>query len=310
MTSKPIATFPAVSVVIPTHNRPELMKRAVESVFAQTYGGQLEVIVVFDACDPMLPVLTAAPNRSLRAMVNHRSRGLAGARNSGILASAHDFVAFLDDDDHWMPTKLAQQMERFEEQPASLLVGTAMVVDDGHRLHERLVPGDTVAYSDLLEDRLPGLHSSSFVLRRSALLGEVGLIDEELPRSYGEDYDLLLRTAKVGRISVVNRPLLTVTWQGQSYFFGRWALYAEALQYLLAKHPGFATSRTAIGRIESQVAFALAASDQGREARRWAQRALAHDPRAIKAMLAILISYRLTTADRVTKVAARFGRGI
>jgi hypothetical protein len=310
MKSKPIATFPAVSVVIPTHNRPELMKRALESVLAQTYGGELEVIVVFDACDPVLPDVPVESTRSLRALVNDRSRGLAGARNCGILASSHDFVAFLDDDDHWMPTKLARQMDRFEEQPESLLVGTAMVVDDGQRLHERLVPRDTVVYSELLEDRLPGLHSSSFVLRRSALLGEVGLIDEDLPRSYGEDYDLLLRTAEVGHISVVNHPLLTVTWQGQSYFFGKWALYAEALQYLLAKHPGFASSRTAIGRIESQVAFALAASNQRRDARDWARRSLAHDPRAIKAVLAILISYRLTSADRVAKVAARFGRGI
>jgi hypothetical protein len=310
MTSKPIATFPAVSVVIPTHNRPELMKRAVESVLAQTYGGELEVIVVFDACDPVLPDVPREPRRSLKALVNQRSRGLAGARNSGILASSHDFVAFLDDDDHWMPTKLARQMDRFDEEPASLLVGTAMVVDDGLRLHERLVPTETVIYTDLLEDRLPGLHSSSFVLRRSALLGDVGLIDEELPRSYGEDYDLLLRTAQVGPISVVNHPLLTVTWQGQSYFFGQWALYAEALQYLLAKHPGFASSRTAIGRIESQVAFALAASNQRVQAREWARRSLAHDPRGVKAMLALLISYRMTTADRVTKVAARFGRGI
>lgn len=303
-------TEPSVTAVVPTHNRPEMMRRAVQSILDQDYRGDIEVIVVFDACDPVLPDVVVPANRVLRALVNERSRGLAGGRNTGIVAAEHDFVAFLDDDDHWLPGKLERQMQVFAKRPQAILVGTALVVDDGDRMHERLVPSESVSHRELLHDRLAGLHSSSFVFRRDALLGAVGLIDEKLPRSYGEDYDILLRTSMITDVHVVNEPLVSVTWQGQSYFFGQWAAYAEALQYLLEKHPDFAVSGAAIGRIESQIAFALAASGQRREASLWARRAIGHSPRQLKAYLAQAIALRLTTAAAVTRVAARFGKGI
>ena len=301
---------PAVSAVVPTHNRPDMMRRAVQSILDQGYPGHVEVIVVFDACEPVLPDVVVPGNRELKALVNERSRGLAGGRNTGILAAEHDYVAFLDDDDYWMPHKLERQMAKFLERPDSLLVGTAMIVDDGERTHERLVPSESISHRDLLHDRLAGLHSSSFVFRRAALLGPIGLIDEELPRSYGEDYDILLRTSAITDVVVVNEALVSVTWQGQSYFFGQWAAYAEALQYLLEKHPDFASSGPAIGRIESQIAFALAASGQRSEGARWARRAIAHSGRQTKAYLALAIAMRLTTANAVARTAARFGKGI
>lgn len=185
-----------------------------------------------------------------------------------------------------------------------------MVVDDGERTHERLVPSTTVKHSDFIRNRLAGLHSSSFVFRRDRLLGDLGLVDEQLPRSYGEDYDLLLRTSALHPVSVVNRPLVSVTWQGQSFFFGQWDAYAQALQYLLAKHPAFATNPRAIGRIQSQIAFALAASGQRTAARSWARHSLRNDPRQVKAALALAISTGLVTAPQITRVVQRFGKGI
>jgi len=303
-------TRPAVSVVIPTHDRPELMKRAVESVVSQDYDGQVEIIVVFDACAPVLPEVSLDTRHSLVAVVNERTRGLAGARNSGILAASHDYVAFLDDDDYWLQDKLEYQMAAFEQWPDAILVGTAMRVHDGSTTHDRLLPFTLITHDDLVRDRLAALHSSSLLFRRAALLGPLGLIDELLPRSYGEDYDILLRTAQVQPIVVVNLPLVVVSWQGQSYFFGRWSLYAEALQYLLAKHPQFGANRRAVSRIESQVAFALAASGQPAEARTWARRSLGHDALQVKAALAYAISLGLVSSDRVVRVAQRMGRGI
>jgi len=299
-----------VTAVVPTHNRPDLMKRAVQSILDQTYEGDIEIVVVFDACEPRLPDVELPRNRTLRALVNERSRGLAGGRNTGILAASHDFVAFLDDDDYWMPEKLARQMRAFDAHEDAILVGTAMIVDDGERTHERLVPSETVTHHDLLHNRLAGLHSSSFVFRRHAFLGSLGLVDEQLPRSYGEDYDMLLRTAAIGPIVVVNEPLVGVTWKGQSFFFGQWAVYAEALQYLLAKHPEFGSTRSAVGRIESQIAFALAASGQRGAGVDWAKKSIRHDPCQAKAYLAIAIALRLVTADRIARTAQRFGKGI
>jgi glycosyltransferase involved in cell wall biosynthesis len=136
---------PGVTTVIPTHRRPERMREAVSSVVQQSYAGDIEIIVVFDACDVSLPDVDLPASRELRGVANDRVRGLAGARNSGILAAKHDFVAFLDDDDVWLPGKLEAQMPLFEHHPEAGLVGTAMRVDDGRSTHDRLAP-DTVEH--------------------------------------------------------------------------------------------------------------------------------------------------------------------
>jgi hypothetical protein len=304
------STFPPVSAVVPTHRRPELMRAAVQSIIDQDYPGLIEIIVVFDACPPELPDVDLGPNRTLRALVNERVRGLAGARNSGILDASHDFVAFLDDDDAWLPRKLTAQMPLFERRADIRLVGSAMQVDDGHSTHERLVPSDVVTHDDLIHSRLAGLHSSSFVFRRSALIDEIGLIDEQLPGAYGEDYDVLLRTALLAPITLVNEPLVSVRWQGQSYYFGRWAEYAEALTYLLAKHEDIASEPSALARIKSQIAFALAASGEGQRSRQVARQVLRRDPRRVRAWLALAISWHIVSADSVGRLANRLGKGI
>lgn len=305
-----VRIHPPVTAVVPTHNRPELMKRAVQSIVDQTYAGPIEILVVFDACEPQLPDVALPANRTLTALVNDRVRGLAGGRNTGILAATSGFVAFLDDDDYWFPEKLEHQMNLFAERPDALLVGTAMVVDDGERTHERLVPTDNVTHRDLLRKKFAGLHSSSFVFRRTALIEQLGMIDEDLPRAYGEDWDILLRTSAITDVPVVNRPLVGVTWQGQSYFFGKWALYADAMQYLLAKHEDLGADPRNLGHIQSQIAFALAASGQRREARAWSRKALRNDIRQPKAHLALAVAFRLITADRVARIVQRFGKGI
>lgn len=303
-----MAQLPAVTAVIPTHNRPEQMRRAVESVLDQEYAAGIDVIIVFDAEEPYVPDVNVPVGRTLTATVNERSRGLAGARNSGIIAATNDYVAFLDDDDWWMPGKLSAQMDGLAKDV--LLVGSAIVLDDGERQHTRLVPVENVTHEALLRDRMAGLHSSTFVFRRDALLGELGLVDEDLPGSYGEDYDLLLRTSRLGRIAVVNEPLVSVTWSQNSYFFGKWGAYAEGLEYLLGAHAGFKQDRKAHARLAAQIAFARASNGDSKEARSWVWTAVRRDPGQIKAWLALAISLRIISAAWVTKTVQLMGKGI
>ena len=300
---------PAVTCVVPTHRRPERMRRAVLSVVEQTYAGDIEIVVVFDACDVELPDVVLPANRTIRGIPNDRSTGLAGARNTGILAARHAFVAFLDDDDEWLPAKLAAQMDLFVEHPDVGLVGSAMQVDDGRAVHDRLAPSAVVTHADLVHDRIAGLHSSSFVFRRT-LLDQVGMIDEQLPGAHGEDYDVLLAVSQLAPVRLVNEPLVSVRWTGESYFYGHWAAYAEGHMYLLDKHPDLRSDDYACSRISSQIGFALAAAGRRRESRRWLGQSLRLQPLNVRAWLGLLISVRLLSAPLVARVANLFGRGI
>jgi glycosyltransferase involved in cell wall biosynthesis len=301
---------PPVSAVVPTHRRPDSMRRAVQSILDQTYPGDIEVIVVFDDCPVELPDVRVPDGRTLRVIGNERVRGLAGARNSGITAAQHDFIAFLDDDDTWMPDKLAEQMAVFEQHPAVGLVGSAIRVDDGRTTHDRLVPGTVVTHDDLVRDRIAGLHSSSFVFRRDVLIDRVGMIDEALPGAHGEDYDVLLTTARLAPIRLVNRPLVSVRWVGESYFYGHWHQYAQGHMYLLAKHPELRADENAHARLSSQIGFALAAAGRRAEARTWLRRSLRRQPLNVRAWLGLLISWRVLSAREVARLANLTGKGI
>jgi glycosyltransferase involved in cell wall biosynthesis len=102
---------PAVSVVIPTYRRPHLVPHAVRSALAQT-AGDLEVIVVIDGRDDETrDALGAIADPRLSLLVPDRHLGNADARNAGVARAHGSWIAFLDDDDTWLPPKLERQLE-------------------------------------------------------------------------------------------------------------------------------------------------------------------------------------------------------
>src|SRR4051812_37531512 len=136
-------------------------------------------------------------------------------------------------------------------------------------------------------------HPSTVVVRREAFFDRIGPVDEEIPGSYGEDYDWMLRAAAAGPIAVVPEPLVTVLWGQTSHFTRKWRMISDALQYLLAKHPGFADDPAGLARVQGQIAFAHAALGERSTARAWAARALRLSWRERRAYLALLVSLRL-----------------
>jgi glycosyltransferase involved in cell wall biosynthesis len=101
-----------VSAVIPTRNRPDLVSRAVRSTLAQTHR-ELEVIVIVDGPDSATEgALAAIRDPRLRVIVLRRPVGAAQARNLGVESAQGSWIAFLDDDDEWLPEKIQLQMDR------------------------------------------------------------------------------------------------------------------------------------------------------------------------------------------------------
>jgi glycosyltransferase involved in cell wall biosynthesis len=308
---------PGVTAVIATRDRPELLAAAIDSILGQTYDGPVEVIVVFDQA----PVRTEIerpisdepgsghPGRVGRAVANTRSVGLAGARNTGIGLATGDLIAFCDDDDRWAPGKLTTQVARLTADRAVMAVG-GIRIHFGEVVRERCPATATVTAGDLARSRMTGAHPSTFLIRTDALLGRLGLVDEDIPYGYGEDYDLLLRAARLGPVSVVGEVLAEVLWHPGSYFSRRWEAMIDGLGYLLVKHPEIAADRAGAGWIQGQRAFALAAAGRRREALATAWRSFRLSPRELRAPLAVLVATRLVSAERVMRELNRRGRGI
>lgn len=302
--------FPKVSVVVPTRDRPALLRRALASIVDQTYPGDIEVVVVVDQGDEPSVDLPTTSARTIRVIRNERAAGLAGARNSGILAASGSYVAHCDDDDEWRPEKLSRQLEIFAATPSAEVVVTGVtIVYEGKRI-DRLPARSTVTFQQLLRSRVQAVHPSSIVARRDAMVRDIGLVDEELPGGYGEDYDWLLRAARRRPIPVVQEALVLAHWHASSYFFDRWATIADALGYLLRKFPEFEADRRGRARIFGQIAFAKAAMGDRPAARTWVRRTLRLDPRERRAYLALAVNERLISAESVQQLAHRVGRGI
>lgn len=305
----PIATA-GVSVVIATRGRPEMLRVAVKSILDNDFVGDIEIIVVFDHIEiDSLDDVILPERRTMRTISNERAPGLAGGRNTGIHHARYPFVAFCDDDDEWMPTKLRRQRELWALDPAAALISTGIRIVTADGSHDR-VPPARAEFADFLESRITEIHPSSFLMRREDLLGDIGLVDEELPASYGEDYDLLLRAARVGHVSSIVEPLVIVHWNRASFFAGRWEGIANGLSYLLRKHPEFESSPRGSARIEGQIAFALASLGRRQEARRWARVAIAHDRRQLRAWAALLVAMRLAPPALLVQLVNRRGRGL
>jgi glycosyltransferase involved in cell wall biosynthesis len=301
---------PTITVVIATRDRPELLRRALSAALSQAHPGHLEAVVVFDRSDPedVAPPGSAA-DRTVRVIRNTRTPGLAGARNSGVLAATGDLVAFCDDDDVWLPGKLRRQLEAWDAHPDAIAVATGITIVTEHGRIERIGPPRT-SFEDLLRSRVSELHPSSLLFRREDLLGRVGLVDERLPASYGEDYELLLRAARHGEVLSVADPLVDIHWNRPSFFEGRWDAIAAGLTYILERTPEFAEVPRGSARVEGQVAFAHAARRRRREALRWAGRSLRHDPRQLRALGAIAVALRLADPERLVRRVQRSGRGL
>ncbi|MEL7158362.1 MAG: glycosyltransferase family A protein [Actinomycetota bacterium] len=226
--------------MVATRDRPQLLRRAIDAIVAQDFDHDIEVIVVFDRSEPDHGLEFESSRRRVVVTTNARTPGLPGARNSGIDKAGHDWVAFCDDDDEWLPGKLSGQFAAIDRDPACRAACTGIYIRYEGDDTARIPDASRLTFEGFVHDRMTEVHPSSWLIEREWLTGEVGLVDEEIPGGYAEDYDLMLRTARLGPIAVAPEPLVRVWWHGSSFFFERWKMIDDALAYLLAKHPEFA----------------------------------------------------------------------
>ena len=234
-----MASSDLVSVIIPTYNRADRCRRAVESACEQSHEA-LEIIVVDDGSqDETADTLQGLDDRV--RYVRQRNAGVAAARNHGLKLASGDYVAFLDSDDTWLPRKLEAQLAVLRAFPEAGMVWTDMAaVDEADRtIHDSYLQRMYSAYTyfdperdfaasrplaalwddcphDLSSRRCYSgdiarwmfmgnlVHTSTALLRRDRR-DQVGEFDASL-RFAGEDYDFHYRTCRRGPVAYMDVP--------------------------------------------------------------------------------------------------------
>jgi glycosyltransferase involved in cell wall biosynthesis len=160
---------PVVSVIIPTLDRPLLLDAALGSVAGQQVGGDVEVIVVNDGGTPVTPVVRAWQDvMSVRLVELGRRSGPAAARNIGIEHAEGEYIAFLDDDDLFMPGHLAAGCEPLQRDDADFVYLGAIVADrrlNGHPLDPAAFRVKAYPYDHRLLMVANFLHTGSVIVR-------------------------------------------------------------------------------------------------------------------------------------------------
>lgn len=293
---------------MPTRDRPDRLRAALAAILAQDYPGAITVIVVYDRCDPDL---TVAGNDRVLVRVNDRSPGLAGARNSGILALDTDLVAFCDDDDEWLPGKLTRQVSALIGRPGAEFASCGISVRFGARTSPRTVGRTEVTYAELVRSRMVMVHASTYLTWRSAFTGGgIGLVDESIPESQNEDWDLALRAARRQPIVNVDEPLVRVTWGASSYFARQWEAKVAGLRWMLAHHPDIAASKAGAARVYAQIAFGYACLGKRVESGRWAAKAMRSNWHERRLPFVFAVASGAVSGERVLRTLHARGHGI
>ena len=228
-----------VSAIITTHNRCELLRRAIDSVSSQTYP-LIELIVVDDHSDDGTNEICKDPRINYIYIPKDESRGGNYARNLGIKASKGKYCAFLDDDDYWLPTKIEKQVELIEKEKCELVycgVRTEYVKRKGVFMKDGLPsPIGKGDMSKAILQFIPTTTSCILVDRKS--LFDVGLFDENL--RFWQEYELCIRMAQRKPFYFVNESLMVyrLNQRDKNRLTNKYWEWRKAVEYIHQKHAG------------------------------------------------------------------------
>lgn len=226
-----------ISVVIPTHNRADLLPRAIESAQKQTYR-DIEIIVVSDGStddtDSVVEKIKAEDNR-IKYCPYSPGHGGNYARNYGVEQAGGEYVAFLDDDDEWLPTKLEKQLNLFEADSNMVLAYTGVnVIYVNEKINYSFIPKDQ---GDLSRKVLLGncIGSTSTAMVKKSVFEKSGVFDNDLDAL--QDFDLWIRVVQHGTVGVVSEELINYyNYRGTKQVSAVTSKYERAFDYINNKY--------------------------------------------------------------------------
>ena len=199
---------PLVSVITPCYNEEKFIGDAIESVINQTYQNWELIIVDDGSVDRSKDVVRKyTTDRRIKLVEHECNKGIAKTKNTGLAVAQGEYIAFLDADDIWLPSKLELQLSHFESEDIGL-VCTGMIFTDENMKSKRIFQGfnDTNQKELLKNQYLNPTNSSSVMMIKRKCLSQLGTFDENLLG--WDDYVLLMRIATQFQVKYVRAPLV------------------------------------------------------------------------------------------------------
>jgi glycosyltransferase involved in cell wall biosynthesis len=211
--------IPKVSVILPVHNRADVLPRAIGSVLDQELK-DFELIVIDDgSTDASAGVAESFADARIRLISLDRNRGGNAARNEGIRTTSAPLIAFLDSDDRYLPNKLARVVAEFERRPKlDLLIDSFVKIQPpGSRKVEVVrrnpVIDDREQFRTALFTRQLWKATPAITVKREIAL-EAGLFDETLRRL--QDFDFLIRVSELANCASTDEVLWVKYWDANA----------------------------------------------------------------------------------------------
>lgn len=225
--------MPKVSVIIPAYNSLAYLPETIASLLNQTYS-DFEAIIVNDGSSDRTEEWVSQESDPRIKLISQLNKGLAGARNTGIAAATGEYLAFLDADDLWHPTKLEKQVECLDKNSEVGLVYTwvALINEQGiptGRLFKNSQEGHV--WEHLILHNI--VESGSVAMVRRQCFETCGVFDTNL-RSFVEDWDMWLRIALNYPFNALSEPLVYYRQHSQSAS-RNWAAMEQSYHLVIEK---------------------------------------------------------------------------
>ena len=206
-----------VSIIVPTYNRPDMLKKTLESIVNQTYK-QTEIIVVNDAGEDVSAIIDTLRDRlPIKYLVHTENQGLAGARNTGIKNASGKYIVYLDDDDVFYPDHIETLVKFLETNDYRVAYTDAYRACQEKKNGKYVVNRKDIPYSfDFDPDLIlaQNLFPVLSIMHEKSCTDEVGLFDESLTTH--EDWDLWIRMSRKYNFAHIRMLTCEFTWRTDS----------------------------------------------------------------------------------------------
>lgn len=234
-----------VSVILPVHNRADVLPRAVTSVLDQEFR-DLELIVIDDgSADNSAEVARSFDDERIRLIRLEQNRGGNVARNAGIRASSAPIIAFLDSDDRYLPSKLGWAVAEFERRPElDLIIDSFIKIGPPgsgklELVRQNPIIEDRELFRTALFTRQLWKATPAITVKRETAI-KAGMFDESLRRL--QDFDFLIRVSEFANCASTDQVLWVKYWDPNAISIADNMIRANV--ELVRRHPEYLRTAT------------------------------------------------------------------